>query len=679
MNGPYGGSIGCIKNFGTDLIVSLNDSAYEGEIFISNDTAKTWRSISNGLPLTYTYAVEKFGGKLFAGTAGGLYLSTDNGDTWTVSNNGLPFNPKVLSFTIFASKIYVATLSGVGVSVDTGNSWTVVNNGLLPPVTRVFSNSSGLFAGSENNGIFFSSDSGNTWTPMTSGLPSNIYVNCIGTNGSDIFLGTEMNGVYMSSNNGTSWNYIGTPGFSIHDLLAVGTDIYAATENGVSKTTDTGATWNSVYTSRIYHGVLSLGYYAGHVFAGDQIGLFSSTNSGANWTLAGCPRVHVRSFTNLGSMIFCNGRNFYNNLDPVYLSVDNGLNWQSKSNGITNYDVRELAAKDSNLFACNFDNGVIISRDSGNTWTVSTNGITNLAVKEIEMMGDNIIVGSNWNNNAPGILFLSQNNGASWTDISPGTSTINLNGLYIQGNNIFAATDSIGSSFLYFSSDTGNTWTMRSTGLPFSGYRSFASIGTDLYVSEYLSTADGIYFSSDSGLTWSQLTNGLPANAQITTMCEYNGNLFAAVYDYSPSAHSSIYLSTDNGNSWINTGGDVPNIEVFTMKAIGGDLFLGTLGSVFRSSINDILLTANIKNNTFNNFDLEIYPTPSTDQFTIRSKNIEKNDILEIYDLIGRKVQEEVLLNKTSNTVRLKNIPAGIYFVTVSGSGNRLSGKIIIQ
>lgn len=677
MNGPYGGSIGCIKNFGTDIIVSLNDSAYAGQVFISSDTAKSWKRISNGLNLTYTYSVEKIGNTLLAGTHGGLYVSTDYGDHWTLSNNGIPVGTNVYSFTKYGSKIYATSGASVVVSSDTGSSWIATN--LVPGsgVKILFSNSAGIFAGTFNNGTFFSPDSGNTWSSIIPLI--NYNVNCFETNGTDIFIGTESNGVYMSSNNGTSWYYSSFPGYSIHDLLVVGTDIYAATTDGVSKTSDSGATWSPVYTSCTTYGVLSLGYFAGKVFAGDRCGLYSSSNSGNNWTLTGCPAVRIWSIANLGAMVFCSGRTFYNDVEPVYFSVDSGLNWVSKSNGITNFDVREIATKGSDLFACNFNTGVLISSDSGNTWAVSTNGITNLAVGEIEIMGDNIIVGSGWNNNFPGSLFLSQNNGASWTDISPVTSSIGINELYIQGNNIFAVSDSFGSSYLYFSSDTGNTWSMRSTDLPYSGKRSFASIGTDIYVATSYSTTNGLYFSSDSGLTWTQFNNnGLPLNDYVTSICAYNGNLFAAVYN-TYSQLSSIYLSTDGGNSWVNTGGDISNNQVISMNVIGNDLLLGTLGSVFKGSIDEILLTANIKNSSVNNFDLEIYPNPLTDQFHIYSKYIEKNDALEIYNMTGLKVHEEVLLNNSSNTVRLKNILPGIYFVTVTRKLNRLSGKIIIQ
>lgn len=78
-NGPFGGSISCFANSGTDLYAGTDF----GGIFLTTNNGQSWRPVNNGLKNTSISSIAVLGTKIFAGTSGGgLYVSTNKGDSW---------------------------------------------------------------------------------------------------------------------------------------------------------------------------------------------------------------------------------------------------------------------------------------------------------------------------------------------------------------------------------------------------------------------------------------------------------------------------------------------------------------------------------------------------------------------------------------------------------------------
>jgi photosystem II stability/assembly factor-like uncharacterized protein len=117
--------------------------------------------------------------------------------------------------------------------------------------------------------------------------------------------------------------------------------------------------------------------------------------------------------------------------------------------------------------------------------------------------------------------------------------------LAISGTNLFAGADN---GAIFRSTDSGATWETASNGLQ-DGYAVFslAAFGTNLFEGGY----GGAYLSTDQGNSWIQVSTGLPnANfsgaTNVTCFAENGTNLFAGTGN----GGYGVYLSTNNGTSW---------------------------------------------------------------------------------------------------------------------------------
>jgi hypothetical protein len=78
-------------------------------------------------------------------------------------------------------------------------------------------------------------------------------------------------------------------------------------------------------------------------------------------------------------------------------------------------------------------------------------------------------------------------------------------------------------------------------------------------------------------------------------------------------------------------------------------------------------------------FEFNLYPNPTTDNFTIEL-SINENCKVLIYDLTGKQLGNFELTNKV-NTININNLQSGIYIVQVLNeiTGAKFSKKLIIN
>ncbi|MFK7774891.1 MAG: T9SS type A sorting domain-containing protein [Saprospiraceae bacterium] len=90
--------------------------------------------------------------------------------------------------------------------------------------------------------------------------------------------------------------------------------------------------------------------------------------------------------------------------------------------------------------------------------------------------------------------------------------------------------------------------------------------------------------------------------------------------------------------------------------------------------------TTSIQNNDLSNLNIEIFPNPMISQttFEIKKSNI-KNITLQVFDVMGKMVREEIHADTTFNFYK-KSLSSGIYFYKIK-NGNVLlgNGKIVIN
>jgi photosystem II stability/assembly factor-like uncharacterized protein len=132
---------------------------------------------------------------------------------------------------------------------------------------------------------------------------------------------------------------------------------------------------------------------------------------------------------------------------------------------------------------------------------------------------------------------------------------------------------------LYRSKDLGDNWEL---------IGDFTAWATDIYDIEinsrghiFLASSNtvGAFRSMDDGETWEELSNDIAPSTYEISINPDNDNLFAAT-DF------GFFISTDNGDIWLNRSEGLPNRSVTTiLYTQNGDVFAGTFGDgIYRSS-----------------------------------------------------------------------------------------------
>lgn len=406
---------------------------YSDGVFLSTNNGSNWTPINNGLTgLALTIrSLLVVGSNIFAGTPWGIYKSTDNGGSWNQSNNGI-LQANVSCLTVLGTNILAGEFSynrGIFLSTNSGASWSQLNNGLIGSSlviyflqvsgTNIFAGTLGgvsfssnngtnwtsvglmnytinsfavltstsgnrLYSGTYGGGIFFSSNFGSSWTQVNNGL-TNKRINALivtpNASGKRIFAGTEGNGVFLSTNSGTSWTPYnsGLQSLYIRALSGIQTGTFStllfAGTNGVYRSADNGASWTSANNGLTSGIVNTFLVTETNIFAGTNSGVFLSTNSGTYWTVAGLSSKDINALAVSGTNLFA-GVGIY----PygIFLSTNNGINWEDVSTGLPNLPIRTLVVSGTNLFAGVGNDitggGVYMTSNNGGSWIQKNQG-----------------------------------------------------------------------------------------------------------------------------------------------------------------------------------------------------------------------------------------------------------------------------------------------------------------
>ena len=206
----------------------------------------------------------------------GVSKSTSGGNSWTQINNGLT-NLKVVRLAIspfdvgrlYVGAVGIATQQPTDValfkSTDGGTNWTAVGQfaSLNMTVNRIVfdpdaSSSNYIYVAGPgtDGGVWRSSDGGGAWLHKNQGITVNDISNVLSLGiapapqSNILYVGTHNGKIYKTTNRGDNWTQVySSSGRLINDLRvdpAQASTIYAATSQGVLKSTDSGTNWVSM-------------------------------------------------------------------------------------------------------------------------------------------------------------------------------------------------------------------------------------------------------------------------------------------------------------------------------------------------------------------------------------------------------------------------------------------------
>jgi photosystem II stability/assembly factor-like uncharacterized protein len=96
----------------------------------------------------------------------------------------------------------------------------------------------------------------------------------------------------------------------------------------------------------------------------------------------------------------------------------------------------------------------------------------------------------------------------------------------------------------------------------------------------YLGTSNGVYLSTDNGNSWIHSSIGLPSGSStnfVYALASKGNTIFAGT-------QNGVYQTTNNGNSWVAVNSGMSNIPVTTLAISGSNIFAGTRYGVYLSA-----------------------------------------------------------------------------------------------
>jgi photosystem II stability/assembly factor-like uncharacterized protein len=400
----------------------------------------------------------------------------------------------------------------------------------------------------------------------------------------------------------------GPSGGAIHAMGANDAAIFAATDDGLYRSTDNGGNWS--YAGPAHRKIISFVANGSLLLAGSDSGhVYRSTDLGTSWAEpAGTfPVADVNILAASGSYLFAG---FLDITGPgtgnaLYRSSDGGISWSSLGSK-PSYRIYSFAVGNGYLLAGG-DNGVSRSTDNGETWSASTLGHSNTAIAVDGML---VLAGQQT------LISHSTDGGMTWSDATftlPGYVMVTAMTSYHHV--FFAATD----QGLFRSTDSRATWAMSNAGLTNRVIECFAAKGNDLFAGSALG---GVNRSTDDGATWAFATNGIPQSTvyailhdgrklpikgrimagtgggahgtddlggewsylglanDVRGLALHGGFIFACTRD------SGVYRTSDDGATWepARTGLDGNAMIVNAILSHGDYLLAATADGVYRTS-----------------------------------------------------------------------------------------------
>lgn len=278
------------------------------------------------------------------------------------------------------------------------------------------------------DGTKFSEDDGATFDVQSTGINTDNKVIILG----DRLLTYITTGIYVSYDKGVTWTQLGSSFPSpITNLTLLGENIYVGLNNGgIHVSDDRGVTFTQLSAD-----ISGGSTYSIRGIAQDTTYLYAATVGGG-----------------------------------VYRSDDDGATWNAAITGLTDSDIYDLYADETNLIAVANDGTLAVwkSTDNADNWSDVTGTVTGSGSGGIIFDGTYYYVATHDYTHAVTCGVWQASSLGTWTDIAAGASLTEDEGykhIYIRNDVIyFGSYDSSDGGKLYYTDDAGSTITELTAG-----------------------------------------------------------------------------------------------------------------------------------------------------------------------------------------------------------------------
>jgi photosystem II stability/assembly factor-like uncharacterized protein len=344
LNSPTTGFMNSVA-FSNDNLFLASDSG----LFKSSDFGISWERADLGSNLSIFTQVKSSGNILLTGTFLSLYRSSDNGFTWESPNFG--FNRESISqIAAYGTGVIAGLSRGIYASGHNGDLWAESeNNRQRSGITAIDISGNLIYAGMYDGRLLKSDDNGSSWIEIPNNSSSGFRITAVDVNGEQILYGSTRNsapvggGIHYSSNGGLNWLPLGGSKYGVTDAAINNNYLYAASPLCLRGKDVSSADWDTL----ISYGTYGIEISQNYVFAYTLHGLKRSSDNGMTWTDI---TNGLDTSSAFNDMLYFNNK-LYIAFNSIYVSTNDGDQWYSINDGLTDTTITKLAINDKYLFA----------------------------------------------------------------------------------------------------------------------------------------------------------------------------------------------------------------------------------------------------------------------------------------------------------------------------------------
>lgn len=540
-----------ISDDGTKMLIaaSINTGEY---LYLSTDSGATWQTLTNaGSRRWSNIAMSADGSKIYALTEYGspnyLMVSEDGGATW--AQRSVPA-ATIHTITVAddGSRVYIAHYSGGYIyrSTDQGINWTQLTAAGSKGWRELAcsTNCAKIFARDSSGPLMNSTDNGDSWSSQAITAPTSWSDLDVSSDGTKLLVTSGYNPSlesgnrpYTSTDSGASWQVINVPamywragamssdGSTAYVTSNVGfisrsLDNMTSWDDSSSPSTTTENEWAEIVTSVDGQTVYAAAWYGSYIYR--------STNGGTTWEPL--EQAGFKSWDNLatsddGQTVLA-AAGFTWSAGYLHISRDGGNTWESKlTDTWRDWTNLSVSADGSIMLATDFDGSIYTSTNSGTDWTLRPSaGVEDWIASDMSADGGTMLIAAN------GYIRASYDHGLTWNQLTAAGSrdwmTISCSR---DCSTILGGVDT---GYIYVSKNGGSTWTeSQSLGTGRWGSSNVSPDGTKIAMAKIWASSP-VYISFDDGSTWiTQTGTALPSDSWTDFAFSGDGTVLYGVTD----------------------------------------------------------------------------------------------------------------------------------------------------
>lgn len=479
-------------------------------------------------------------------------------------------------------------------------------------------NTNVIYAGSAGGGLWKTTDGGNSWLPKTDFLgsigiskvivhptnPETVYIATGDGDASDSY----SIGVMKSTNGGDTWANTGlnwsTNNYRLIREMVMDPNnsdaLIAATNNGIYRTTDAGASWTQEQTGNFYDVEFNPDGSTNTFYAATKNEIFRSIDNGDSWslvqTISGSNRLALATTADNSNYVYVlSSQSSGSGFNGLWRSTNSGTSFTSMSTspnilgyssdgsgsgGQGWYDL-VIAADPSNantVYVAGVNNWK--STDGGATWSITSHwygagGISEVHADKHELEWQGNVL---WEGNDGGI-YRTSNGGDTWTDK---TANMIISQMYRIGvsetdGRVMAGLQDNGSK----QRQTSGTWADE-----VGGDGMDCAINPENSSVMYACIQNGeLRRSTNGGASWSDIQDNIPGTPSGAWVTPYrlNPQRPATII----AAYTDVYRSYNQGTSWvaIGTGLGTSKKTILTISPQDSNyMYVGTSNALWQTT-----------------------------------------------------------------------------------------------